>query len=268
MEEQQVTPGSEEYNEQMASKFQTQTEAETDVGEELPVASMPEGGYEKFYNAKTGEYNWENHAKELEYRMQKGTEGSETKDQPESESNETQEENEVVNDIVSSAGLDASELQNQIETNGDISEEAYQALEAKGLSRDLVSSYVENLNTIRDMEYNNAIEYAGGEQEWTNLSTWAAENLSETEVQRYNELLTTKDWRVAIDALRARQSVTGGVEPRLVSGRNNVAGSTFGYRSKAEMKSDMSDPRYATDPAFRREVAQKMQSATWDLDAN
>ena len=51
-----------------------------------------------------------------------------------------------------------------------------------------------------------------------------------------------------------------------MTGNNNVAGSTFGYRSKAEMKRDMSDARYATDPSFRREVAQKIQSATWDMD--
>lgn len=262
MEQQNVTPGSEEYNEQMAAKFQGQDQVTDDVGDELPVAPMPDNGYEKFYNAQTGEYDWQNHARELEYRLQKGSDQNEeapqTEDKPE-------ENNEVVSDIVASAGLDGNQLEQQINENGDISEEAYQALEAKGLSRDLVKNYIDNMNAVKDYEYKSALEYVGGEAEWANLSTWAAENLSETEVMRYNELLTTQDWRVAIDALRARQQVTGS-EPRLMTGNNNVAGTTFGYRSKAEMKRDMSDARYATDPSFRREVAQKIQSATWDMD--
>ena len=263
MEQQNVTPGSEEYNEQMAAKFQGQDTQADDVGEELPVPPKPENGYDKFYNAKTGEYDWQNHARELEYRLQNGGQQAEQNTQTNEQSAE--EQNEVVSDIVTSAGLNANDLEQQILENGDISDEAYQALEAKGLSRDLVNSYIQNMNAVKDYEYQSALEYVGGEAEWANLSTWAAENLSETEVMRYNELLTTQDWRVAIDALRARQQVVGG-EPRLMTGNNNVAGSTFGYRSKAEMKRDMSDARYATDPSFRREVAQKIQSATWDMD--
>ena len=74
-EQENATPavGSDEYNEQMVNKYRTQ-EADGDTGEELvPIAGMPEGGFDKFYDDKTGNYSWENHAKELAYRLESTT---------------------------------------------------------------------------------------------------------------------------------------------------------------------------------------------------
>ena len=79
----QVVPGSEEYNQQMIDRFQGQ-DAEAELGNQpdpVPVQPMPEGGYEKFYDQSTGEYNWENHAKELAYRLQQQQSQEQVEDQ-------------------------------------------------------------------------------------------------------------------------------------------------------------------------------------------
>lgn len=261
VEAQEVAPGSDEYNKQMADKFLNQ-EAEVDEVEEVPVQAMPEGGFEKFYDPKTGEYNWQNHAKELEYRLNQSKTPEEQK--TDTEATQTTEQAEV-NDIVVKAGLKSEDLEQQIVSTGDLSEDAYAALEKVGLKRDLVKLYVDNLTYRREANINEALQYVGGQQEWDSLSTWAADNLPETEVLRYNELLASNEWRVAVDALKVKRD-SSNPEPRLVSGSESVNGSSYGYRSKSEMKSDMSDPRYSKDPAFRREVMQKIQSATWDLE--
>lgn len=264
----EVIPGSDEYNSMMAEKFAQNQEAadqeNVEGKDEIPVPSMPENGYEKFYNKETGEYDWQNHAKELEYRLnQKEPEKTELT-QDEMREAESVPEYQAV-DIVQRAGLDPNALRNSLDTTGDLPEEAYAALEKQGLRRDLVEFYVENLNYRKEAMQQEAMSYAGGENEWNSLSSWAAQNLDAQEVARYNEILDTPEWKVAIDALRVRRDMSTG-EPNLMGGNNMVAGSTFGYRSKAEMKRDMSDARYTTDPAFRREVMAKMQSATWDLE--
>ena len=265
-----VESGSEEYNQLMIDKYQNQA-ADAEMGNQpdpVPVTPMPDGGFEKFYNADTGEYNWENHAKELNYRLQNQTDQTED-DTEKADTKKEQEEQQAVNDIISQAGLNGDTLRSQLEQTGDLDDEAYAALERVGLPRDIVETYVENLNFRRESQINQALDYVGGDQAWQEMSAWGANNLTESEVNQYNELLATPEWRIAVDAMRVRMGDSApnrSPEPSLVSGQTQN-GSTFGYRSKSEMKNDMSDPRYKSDPAFRMDVMRKMQSATWDLDA-
>lgn len=264
MAEASVVPGSDEYNEEMAGRFanQDQLAPTADQPDEVPVPELPEGGYEKFYDAKTGEYNWQNHAKELEYRLNGKKQEQLTEEQVENVRNASRDE---VTDVVSRAGLDANQLQQQLNATGQLSEDAYAALAKQGLSRELVDVYVDNYNYRVNSTRDEALRHIGGEAEWNGLSQWAAENLTEGEVTQYNNLLASSEWRVAMDALRVRRDSAYG-EPRLMGGDQSINGSGFGYRSKSEMKSDMADVRYTKDPAFRKQVMQRMQSATWDLD--
>jgi hypothetical protein len=260
MDQEQVAPGSDEYNQQMADKFANQEQLVDDPSDEVPVSPMPEGGLEKFYDKATGEYNWQNHAKELEYRMNQGKVSDEDKQNVERAS--TQE----VTDIVQRAGLNPDDLRQQLMTNGSLTEEAIASLEKQGLRRELIDLYVDNWNYRVDAQRTAALDYAGGENEWQDLAAWAAQNLPESEVGRYNELLASPEWKVAIDALKVRRG-SQNFEPNLVGGSETVSGTSFGYRSKSEMKADMSNPKYASDPSFRKQVMQKIQSATWDMDA-
>jgi len=128
----QVVPGSEEYNQQMIDRFQGQ-DAEAELGNQpdpVPVQPMPEGGYEKFYDQSTGEYNWENHAKELAYRLQQQQSQEQVEDQ---QTGETAEQKTAVNDIITQAGLDPNVLRQQLEDNGELAEDAMVALERVGL---------------------------------------------------------------------------------------------------------------------------------------
>ena len=146
-EQETITEGSPEYNKAMADKFNNREVAEVDPVEKLPVEPKPEGGHDKFYNAETGQYDWQNHAKELDYRLN-GKPEEPAKVEATEDANttgETESNYEAVADIVTTAGLDHSELQTQIQTNGDLSDEAYAALAKVGLQRELVKTYVDNM---------------------------------------------------------------------------------------------------------------------------
>ena len=257
--------GSDAYNQEMVDKYQNQTAEQGDAPDPLPVTPMPDDGLEKFYDPATGQYNWENHAKELAYRMQNPqAQEQQVEDKPADEAENQQ----AVNDIITQAGLQSEDLRTQLETNGELSEDAMVALERVGIPRDLVETYVENLNYRRDAQIGAALDYVGGEQAWKDMVDWGLQNLPESEINTYNDLLATDGWRIAADAIRVRMGDAApkvGKEPTLVGGEQR-SGGTFGYRSKSEMKQDMSNPKYETDPAFRQEVARKMQSASWDLE--
>lgn len=266
----EVVAGSEEYNAQMAEKYQNQSEGETEVVETVPVEPMPEDGYEKFYNAETGEYDWQNHAKELAYRLEqskKQDDKAEQKPEETEDNSETNTEDQEVKGILDAAGLDQAAVEAEVFA-GELSENTYEALEKVGISRDLVDQYVTGIKAQADLKINSMLDYVGGQDKWDRLSTWAAENLEPNEVEQYNEMLNGENWKVAVDTLNTKMGLTlKGNEPMSqITGDENVVGSTYGYRSKSEMKQDMADPRYTSDPAFRQQVMRKMQSATWDLD--
>lgn len=264
----ELTPGSEEYNQKMAERFNNPEMPEDDAEEVPPIPQMPEGGQDKFYNADTGTYDWESHAKELQFNASGRTKPeAETEDQPELKQPQIEQpEAEQVNSIVNAAGLDEKALQQKIQSDGDLTAEDYAALAKVGVPEGLARTYVENLTFRMQAERASAYEYAGGEENWTKMSEWALENMTETEVSGLNQMLDGPDWKLAMDAMKARMGPTlVETEPQFVKGEP-VRGSSFGYRSKAEMKADMASPEYTSSPQFRQQVAQKMQSATWDLE--
>lgn len=263
------TPGSDEYNQQMADKFQSGHGTPSSDNVDKPtIPSKPDNGQDKFYNAETGEYNWQAHAKELEYRMGQGDKETppdgdgkpdeSTKDEPSDGASD-----DAAKDVVDKAGLNVDDLIQQIQTNGGLSEDAKAALVAQGVDPSLIDSYVDNLKFRMDHEEKSALDYIGGEEEWSKVSAWADSNLSETEKAAYNDTLNGENWKMAVDAIKARMGANA--EPNLMLG-NEVSSTSTGYRSRAEMKKDMSNPEYRSNPTFRQTVIDKMAVSTYDLD--
>lgn len=264
-------PGTPEYDQEMAKRGRGENmPASDDEGtqDKPPVPDMPEGGQEKFYNKETGEYDWANHAKDLQYRLDQAK-GKNGKDDPNANEDPAEGGEDPAEKAVTSLGLDPTELVQQITTTGAISDEARQKLIEAGYDEALIDSYTELAKSHVEASAQDALEYVGGEQGWNQVKTWADQNLSEEEKVRYNQALGGEDWRQAVDALRFRmgQSKPTAREGSLDLGDAPTNTSPSGYRSRAEMKRDMADPKYTSDPAFRQQVMQKMRFATWDLDA-
>jgi len=104
-------------------------------------------------------------------------------------------------------------------------------------------------------------EAVGGAGEYRNMIQWAGQNLSEQEVAMYDAVMDRGDplaMFFAAQALNARYQDAVGYDGEMLTGsapRN--AGDTF--RSQAELVAAMSDPRYDRDPAYRADVADKLE---------
>lgn len=101
----------------------------------------------------------------------------------------------------------------------------------------------------------------GGEQAYGNMMVWAKDNLSDNEIQMYDEVMNLGNPLAAYfaaQALRYRYNDAVGVEGELLTGKP-ARNEGQSFRSQAELVRAMSDPRYESDPAYRADIAAKLE---------
>ena len=109
-------------------------------------------------------------------------------------------------------------------------------------------------------EESTLLESVGGQDNLQVVSEWARDNLDQKEIDDYNKEVNSGDFVRARNALQslvyAFQSEVG-TEPDLLGGTisNN---STDVYRSTNEVVAAMDDPRYLNDPAYTKDVEEKL----------
>tara|TARA_Y100001937_G_C7117276_1_gene330768 strand:- start:988 stop:1743 length:756 start_codon:yes stop_codon:yes gene_type:complete len=141
---------------------------------------------------------------------------------------------------------------------GELSEETYKALEAQGLNKVVVDSYIAGQQAIVNQQQMEITAEIGGMQEYSKLSNWAAENLSDSDLEAYNltvESGTVDQAKFAIRSLYRQYQEAG--SPNIAQGSVNGTGiPPFG--SRAQVTAAMADKRYETDPAYRDEVLKRL----------
>lgn len=117
----------------------------------------------------------------------------------------------------------------------------------------------EDIDALQDM--------AGGEQQYEQMLGWAGENLSEAEIDMYDDVMDSGDPAAcffAVQALMARYGDSTGVDGELLTGKS-PSSVAQGFRSQAELVQAMSDPRYESDPAYRSDVINKLENSEIDF---
>jgi len=104
-------------------------------------------------------------------------------------------------------------------------------------------------------------ESVGGTAEYQNMIQWASQNLTEQEVAMYDKVMDRGDplgMFFAVQALNARYQDSIGYDGEMLTGQA-PRNASDGFRSQAELVAAMSDPRYDKDPAYRSDVADKLE---------
>lgn len=117
----------------------------------------------------------------------------------------------------------------------------------------------EDVEALQDM--------AGGEQQYEQMLGWASENLSEAEIDMYDDVMDSGDPAAcffAVQALMARYADSTGVDGELLTGKSPTTVAQ-GFRSQAELVQAMSDSRYESDPAYRADVINKLENSEIDF---
>ena len=142
---------------------------------------------------------------------------------------------------------------------GELSTDSFSELEKMGYPKEMVETYIKGMQASEAADSKAVMQVAGGEDGYKELTDWARDNMEARELELYNQMVGTgtDNAKMAVEWLMSKREVAGGIEPNLLSGRATGAPKQE-YRSTAEVVADMKDPRYATDPAFRQDVENKL----------
>ena len=261
-------PGTPEYDAAMVAKFDAAQATKEETKDDVPgtdVPPRPDHIPAKFWDTEKGEVLLDALVKSYaELEKGKGKPAvAPVVDDDEPARDPTAELD--AQEVVASVGLDYAAMSSEFNELGGLSEETYKALDAKGIPSEMVDAYIAGQQALASQWDNTGYEVAGGKDAFDKMAAWAKDTMTVTERQALNDAFSGKDttadkMKLAVAGLRAKYEAANGKAPGLLGG--SPAGSDHGYQSRAQMTTDMKDPRYAKDPAFRASVERKLAATT------
>jgi len=101
----------------------------------------------------------------------------------------------------------------------------------------------------------------GGDENYQNMLEWAGSNLNQQEIDMFDAVMQRGDALGAFFAIRSlayRYNDASGYEGKMLTGNApKTSGSQF--RSQQEVVQAMSDSRYESDPAYRKDIMDKLE---------
>jgi len=271
----------EQYSQRMADKYRSQSQLDGDIeppdGDKKPVADAkpqrPDNVPEKFWDAEKGEIRTDEVLKshsELEKKLSQkpaapkpnangGTENGEN-----AEGEQQNGEADPIKASLESFAALREQATQKLLAGESLPDDIYEAFETKhGLSRQDIDTFVAGQEAIGQLARMEVFGAVGGEEQYKAMVAWARENYDKKEVEVYDRDVNSMDPAVRLTAakgLAARYAQANGSAGVSVT-EGVVNRGTTGYASGAEMRSDMKDPRYEKDQAFRDTVARKAAAA-------
>ena len=184
----------------------------------------------------------------------------------------TLDEDEYPEDVANGVDLIQTASEEYFENEGALSEETMERFKEMS-SSELVEAYmaIRDRNPdidgggysedLTDAEMNQVYNSAGGEAEYNNLTSWAAQNLDESKMDAFNDIIdkgNATSIQIAVAGLRAEYEAQEGYEGRMLTGKAAKSSGDI-FRSQAEVVQAMSDPKYDRDPAYRQDVYDKLE---------
>ena len=234
------------------------------------TAERPEWVPEKFWDTEKGEVRLEQMAKsnaELEKALTaKGQAPEETpKETPEETPKETPKETPEETPKETPEGSDNAieAARQQYAETGELGEDSYAALEAAGLDKATVDVYLAGVKAQEANYQNQAYEKAGGSEEsYTEMVTWAQQNLSPEEISTFNTMIgDATTMPSAVEGMYLKMQKDTGSEGVPVQGNNSQVSGGESYESAQQMMKDIASKEYKTDKAFQAKVANKIANA-------
>lgn len=159
-------------------------------------------------------------------------------------------------------GLDMDALSQEFVTKGALSEETYTKLAGQGMDRATVDTVIAGQQALAAGIRSEIATVAGGEEKLNAVLTWAKDKLPPAQVEAYNAAAQTKNVelvKLALSGIVAAHAAANPTEPSFLKGETvPTQGDTRPFQSNVEMVRAMQDKRYATDPAYRAEVARRI----------
>lgn len=162
-----------------------------------------------------------------------------------------------------STAIDMEALTNEYRQNGSLSEDSMKLLENNGISREMTNQYIAGQLALAQQVGNSVKATVGGNEAYSEMTEWAKANYTEQQIASYDQAVNSGDINLATMAakgLMADYQAANGSEGQTYGGERTAGPGdvTDTYTSNAQLTADMKDPRYETDLAFQKAVADKL----------
>lgn len=114
---------------------------------------------------------------------------------------------------------------------------------------------------LSDSDVNAIKNSVGGEAEYEKVIDWASSNLSESQIEAYDDIIATGNSaaiQMMVDGLKAQYDSSNGFEGQMLSGKAPTSSRDV-FRSQQQVVEAIADPRYDRDPAYRNEILEKLE---------
>jgi len=115
--------------------------------------------------------------------------------------------------------------------------------------------------TLTDTQVGQLKNIVGGDAGYQDMMSWAKGALKSTEIDMYDAVMERGDPMscfFAVEAMRYRMAEERGVEGKMLTGKA-PSNSRDSFSSQAQVVEAMSDPKYDKDPAYRKEIMDKLE---------
>ena len=252
--------------ETLSIKPEQQTELTPDEQESLAIGEELQAQQE---NLLAGKYK---NAQELEKAYKELESKIGTQNAPDQVSTDSlkSEEPEVKEEKTAVETAFLESLWDESQQEGDFKQETLDKL--KGMNpTDLAQEYLNyragNVQPeLQQKDIDNLYNVAGGKKGYTDMMSWAKDNVAKQEIEMYDRVMEQGDPLAAFFAVKAlhyRYNDSQGVDAPMLTGKA-ARPQTPGFKSQAALVAAMNDPKYDNDPAYRQEVMEKL--ARSDID--
>ena len=178
---------------------------------------------------------------------------------------ESEEEMEDAEEIESNPAADMiSAASQEFAESGELTPETRDAL-AELDSSELLDAYMSLAQPpspdLTDSDVSSLKASVGGEESYNQITGWAAEALSEVELEAFNTTVDSGSLaqiQMVMAGLQARYQAENGYEGTQLQGKA-PSNSRDTFRSQAEVVEAINDPRYDRDPAYRNDILMKLE---------
>lgn len=224
---------------------------------ETPTEQRPDWLPEKFSSAEDLAKAY----KELEQKLGSKENPESTPAPTEAPKENTPEINpETLQNDLQTKGLDFNKYQNEVISNGSLSEGSYKELADKGYPKDLVDGFISGQQAKADKLITESQSIVGGAEEYSKMIEWAGSALTKSEQEAFDRTVTEGNIdqiKLAVLGLHAKYIKENGSDPKLLHGETNTSSRDV-FESNHQVTAAMKDPRYKIDPAYRAKVAEKI----------
>lgn len=173
---------------------------------------------------------------------------------------------ETVGNALKEAGVDAAKVQSEFDETGTLSDESFEQFAKAGYPKEMVEAYMRGLQqsndqtvAITETQIGQIKQVAGGDEGYEKMTEWMGANLSDEDLNKFNETINTGDFNAVLSAvseMNNRFKTEMGTEGKLLGGKTPAADG--GYANEAEYLEAVAKPEYKTSQAYRDQVRAKL----------